>query len=376
MDGAKLRVVVLFGGRSGEHDISLLSAAAIIKALNTERYEIIPVAISRLGKWLLLADVDTALSHGIDEAKGQAVILSPQPDMRGLLLLESGPAGGPGTVLPVDVVFPVLHGPYGEDGTVQGLLRLANLPFVGADVLGSAVAMDKGIMKDLFVRHGLPTPRYQVVRAAEWRNSQDEIVRNIEDGLSYPLFVKPANLGSSVGVRKCTDRHELIVALNNAARYDLRMIVEEAVPEAREIEVSVLGNDELKVSIPGEIVPSREFYDYHAKYLDNNSQLLIPAPLEREEVEQIQSLALQAVRAVDAHGMARVDFLVSRRDGTVYLNELNTIPGFTRISMYPKLWEASGLPFPDLIDRLIELGQERWRAKQELKTTYDPHRDD
>lgn len=255
---------------------------------------------------------------------------------------------------------------------MQGLFELANVPYVGAGVSGSAVAMDKGIMKDLFVRHGLPTPRYRVFTALEWHSDPGGVVARIETDFGYPVFVKPANLGSSVGVHKCRSRDEFRQGMADAALYDRRLIVEEAIPEAREIEISVLGNQNLEVSIPGEIIPSREFYDYRAKYLDGTSQLLIPAPLEADQVEAVQRLAVASCKALGIEGMARVDFLLSRSSSKLYLNEINTIPGFTQISMYPKLWEASGLPYPQLLDRLIELAVERWREKQALKTVYEP----
>lgn len=371
----KLRVAVLFGGRSGEHQVSLQSAASVLNAIDSTKYDSVPMGITQDGTWILPFEPAQALANGFDRSSGQAVILPAYPGAGGLLILEDGPMGSRGDTIPVDVIFPVLHGTYGEDGTVQGLFELADIAYVGAGVLGSAAAMDKGIMKDLFKRHGLPTPQYQVLVSDDWAGGMEPVLDQLESAFAYPVFVKPANLGSSVGVAKCASRPELESALLAAAEYDYRVVVEKAVPSPREIEVGVLGNYELKASVPGEIIPSREFYDYRAKYLDNTSQLLIPAPLSPEQQELVQELAIKAVKAVGAEGMARVDFLMSGVDGTIYLNEINTIPGFTSISMYPKLWEASGLSYPDLIDQLIQLGLQRWHRRRQLKTSYTPEED-
>ena len=296
------------------------------------------------------------------------------PSSRALMRLgESGLArAGLGEL---DVIFPVLHGPFGEDGTVQGLLELAGIPYVGAGVVGSAVGMDKVIFKDVMRAHGLPVVDDLVVMRREWERDPDGVLERIEATLRYPFFTKPANLGSSVGVTKCHDREELAQGLADAARYDRKLLVEVAVVQAREIEVSVLGNDEPVASLPGEIVPSREFYSYAAKYLDDGEQassLLIPAPLEPEMSDLIRRLAVKAYKAIDCTGMARADFLLSASTGELYVNELNTIPGFTEISMYPKLWEASGLPYPELIDRLIELALQRHDDKARNRTNYRP----
>ncbi|NOZ28764.1 MAG: D-alanine--D-alanine ligase [Chloroflexi bacterium] len=348
----KLRVGVLFGGRSGEHEVSLASARSVMNAMDPDRYEIVPIGITRSGYWItsewslemLKAAVGSEISAAEVEARLEAYG-NPLPDVAALADL--------------DVIFPVLHGPYGEDGTIQGLLELIDVPYVGCSVVGSAVGMDKAMMKAIFAAHGLPQVRYRVVLRRRWETAPEQVVDELEAALAYPMFVKPANLGSSVGITKAHDRDELAAGLQEAARYDRKLIVEEGVDRAREIECSVLGNDAPEASLPGEVVPSREFYDYAAKYLDNASELLIPAPLSKEQTRLIQELAVAAFQALDGAGMARVDFLLSREDGRIYVNEVNTIPGFTSISMYPKLWEASGLAYPKLIDRLIDLALER-----------------
>ncbi|RME46614.1 MAG: D-alanine--D-alanine ligase, partial [Caldilineae bacterium] len=270
----------------------------------------------------------------------------------------------------LDVIFPILHGPLGEDGTVQGFLELANLPYVGCGVTASAAAMDKAVSKSLFRAHGLPILPYRVILRRDWRRDRAAILAQLEADFHYPLFTKPANLGSSVGVSKAHNRAELEAGLDDAARYDRKLIVEQGI-EAREIEVSVLGNDDPIASVPGEVIPSREFYSYAAKYIDDASRLLIPAPLPPAQTESVRAMAVQAFRAIDGAGLARVDFLMDKTSGEIYLNELNTMPGFTNISMYPKLWEASGIGYSELIDRLIELALERHAEKEELDTTFD-----
>jgi D-alanine-D-alanine ligase len=316
-----------------------------------------------------------ALNAGDPSASQPAVLLS-VPSRRGLMRLEETEQTIQATRLEeIDIVFPVLHGPYGEDGTVQGLLELAGLPYVGAGVTGSAVAMDKVVFKDVMRARGLPIVDYLVFKRKAWDADPDRVVARVEDRLDYPLFTKPANLGSSVGVSKCHDRAGLVAGLHDAARYDRKLIVEPAVPKAREIEVSVLGNDDPIASVPGEIVPSRGFYSYEAKYIDKGdeaSELLIPAPLSVEMTAYVQDLAVRAYKAIDCAGMARVDFLLSGETETLYLNEVNTIPGFTDISMYPKLWEASGIPYPELIDRLIELALERHGDRARNEVSYQP----
>jgi len=358
-------VGVLFGGRSSEHEVSLASAKNVMEALRQAGNEITSIGISAEGRWLSQPDAWlrlTAQSQGEPRNPEQESLAAryPSPVLRELLDEQHLP--------PVDVIFPVLHGPYGEDGTVQGLLEMANLPYVGSGVLGSAVAMDKDVARKLFACHGLPQVRYLTVRRHTWRQAPEAEIDRIEATLPYPLFVKPANLGSSVGVSKARDRRQLQAAIELATRYDSKLLVEAAVPHAREIEVSVLGNDEPEASVAGEIIPANEFYDYNAKYESAGSQLLIPARLDEATMQRVQSLAVQAFQALDCAGLARVDFLVAGDNGGIYLNEVNTMPGFTRISMYPKLWEASGLAYPDLVHRLLELAIERYVERQENST--------
>ena len=353
----KLRVGVIYGGRSGEHEVSVASAASIFKHIDAEKYEAVPIRIEKTGRWSLGGRVPQALSAAavLEGQRTEAL----QPIEPSAAVAASG----------IDVVFPVLHGPYGEDGTVQGLLELANVAYVGAGVLGSAAGMDKAVMKTLFAAGRLPIVPHLVALRREWERDGADVTRRVRDDLRYPVFVKPANLGSSVGISKARSDAELTVAMELALQFDRKIVIEAAVPDAREIECAVLGNDEPRASVPGEIIPSREFYDYEAKYLDEASELLIPAPLSAAETARIQQLAVDAFRAAEGAGMARVDFLIGRGTGEVFVNEVNTIPGFTTISMYPKLWEASGLPYPALIDRLIELALERHSEKQKLRTS-------
>jgi D-alanine-D-alanine ligase len=372
MKRKKIRVAVVFGGRSGEHEVSLASAASVIRAMDRTKYEIHQVGITPAGRWVATGDPLQALQSG----EVEALSLASEPTGRTGRELAAVPGrtelvpGTRETGFPeVDVVFPVLHGPYGEDGTIQGLLQLADIPYVGAGVLGSALGLDKVAMKDVFRARGLPVVDHVAFLARDWQARPAELLTQIEQRLGYPCFVKPANLGSSVGITKAHNRQELEEGLNLAAEYDRRLLVEKGV-NAREIEVSVLGNDEPEASVPGEIVPCNEFYDYAAKYLDGESELLIPAPISEEQTREVRELAIRAHKAVDCAGMARVDFLLCRDTGRLYLNELNTIPGFTSISMYPKLWEASGLPYPQLIDRLIELAIERHEERGRLRTRY------
>ena len=353
----KLRVGVIFGGKSGEHEVSIASAASIFKYLDRTRYEPVPIRIEKSGRWTLAAKEPTAISAGevIQQARTEA------------LQAVEPTAAVTGTGL--DVVFPVLHGPYGEDGTIQGLLELVNVPYVGAGVLGSAVGMDKAVMKTLFAAHGLPVVRHLTVLRREWDADAESIAGRVARELSYPVFVKPANLGSSVGISKAKTDADLVRAVALALQFDRKVVIEAGVPNAREIECAVLGNDDPEASVPGEIIPSREFYDYEAKYLDEGSRSVIPAPLTDAQTREVQQLSIRAFRAVDGCGMSRVDFLLARDSGGIYLNELNTIPGFTIISMYPKMWEASGLPYPKLLDRLITLALERHAEKQKLRTS-------
>jgi D-alanine-D-alanine ligase len=366
----RLRVGVIFGGKSAEHEVSLNSAQNVMRALDKNKYEVVPIGISKEGQWLLRGDPLQALTGGQTSLPN---------------LLESGyqivddlstgreviPGSHAASLPDVDVIFPVLHGPFGEDGTVQGLLELADIPYVGAGVMSSAVGMDKAAMKDLFRSHDLPTPNYLVIKRHEWERSPDRVAGIVAQEIGYPCFVKPANMGSSVGVNKVHSPAELTHALHDAARYDRKILVEQAVANAREIECSVLGNDDPIASVPGEIIPGHEFYDYEAKYLDESSQLLIPAPIDPAVAQRVRELSIQAFLALDCAGMARVDFLLARDRGDLYLSEVNTIPGFTRISMYPKLWEASGVSYSELIDRLIALALERHADKQRARTDRD-----
>ena len=352
-----LRVGVIYGGRSGEHEVSVASAASIFKHLDRGRYEAVPIRIEKDGRWTLGATAPQALSAAdVLEQTGTEALQPVEP---------TAAVTGNG----IDVVFPVLHGPYGEDGTVQGLLELANVPYVGAGVLGSAAGMDKAVMKTLFAAHGLPIVQHEVVLRREWARDPASTTTRVSQALQYPVFVKPANLGSSVGISKAKSGAGFAEAMALALQFDRKIVVEAAVPDAREIECAVLGNDEPEASIPGEIIPSREFYDYEAKYLDEGSRLLIPAPLTDDQVALVRRLAIDAFRAVEGAGMARVDFLLARATGDLFVNEVNTIPGFTTISMYPKLWEASGVPYPALLDRLITLALERHAEKQQLRTS-------
>jgi D-alanine-D-alanine ligase len=353
----KLRVGVIYGGRSGEHEVSVASAASIFKYLDHDRYEAIPIRIEKTGRWSLAASAPTAISAGeVIAQKHDAALQTIEP---------TAAVTGNG----LDVVFPVLHGPYGEDGTVQGLLELVNVPYVGAGVLGSAVGMDKAVMKTLFAAAGLPIVKHLVVLRPEWQRDAGGVTKRVAGELRYPVFVKPANLGSSVGISKARSDAELGEAMTTALQFDRKIVIEAAVANPREIECAVLGNDDPRASVPGEIIPSREFYDYEAKYLDEGSRAVIPAELTAAQVAMVQRLSIEAFRAVDGAGMSRVDFLLSRDGGETYLNEVNTIPGFTIISMYPKMWEASGLSYPALLDRLIALALERHAEKQQLKTS-------
>jgi len=373
MMAQKIRVGVIFGGRSGEHEISLASVRSVMDAMDGEKYAIVPIGITKDGRWIASGDPMQALESGDAGASRPAALLG-DPSHRDLMGLEEKEQALEATRLSeLDVVFPVLHGPYGEDGTVQGLLELTGLPYVGAGVTPSALAMDKAVFRDVMHAHDVPLVDWLVLKRKDWEADRQRTMDVVEMRFEYPIFTKPANLGSSVGVSKCHDRMGLAAGLAEAARYDRKLLVEAAVPAAREIEISVLGNDDPIVSVPGEIVPSREFYSYEAKYLDSGdeaSDLLIPAPLSPEMTERVQYLAVRAYKAIDCAGMARVDFLLSRETGALYLNEMNTIPGFTEISMYPKLWEASGIPYPELIDRLIELALERHQDKARLEVSY------
>ena len=383
----RLRIGVLYGGRSGEHEVSLASAAAVFANLDRKRYEPVPIRIEKDGRWSIAERPPATMSAGevIEQARleasrpprpGREVHLVAHPSAETILSIDrsGGALSDDGnramvTGLNLDVIFPVLHGPFGEDGTIQGLLELANVPYVGSGVLASAVGMDKGMMKVVFAAHGLPVCPYTIVRGYEWDTQRDEVVAGLGRGLGYPMFVKPANLGSSVGISKAKDDRSLTVAMDLARSFDRRIIIEAAVPDAREIECAVLGNDAPEASVPGEVIPAREFYDYEAKYIDAGSQTVVPADLPPAMAEEVRRMAVAAFRAIDCAGMARVDFLLSRRDGALFLNEVNTIPGFTTISMYSKMWVSSGLAYPDLLDRLIALALERHAARQQLRTS-------
>lgn len=387
-----LRVGVLFGGRSGEHEVSLASARNVLHALQQAGHRVIPMGITREGRWLTAGDPMAQLTsasagelterNGASEPSISGTGSTPPkgtPSPTGTAAQEEGWALLPRSdsdepLATVDVIFPVLHGPYGEDGTVQGLLQMANLPYVGCGVLASAVAMDKDVAKRLFAAEGLQQTRYRVIRRGAWKEEPESVLDELWAALDAPLFVKPANMGSSVGVSKATNRDELAAAMETACRYDRKIVVEEAVPHAREIEVSVLGNSGSRVhapmaSVPGEIVPGNEFYDYEAKYEDDTSQLLIPANLTPKQTAEVREMALCAFRAIDGAGLARVDFLLDGESGELYLNEVNTMPGFTQVSMYPKLWEASGLSYPELVDRLIHLALDL-HADQQQNSTF------
>ena len=363
-----LRVGVIFGGRSGEHEVSLASAASVIRALDPEKYEAVPIGIGKDGRWLAGSPAQKMLPGTLSDVlrEGRRVNLPADPSVAGLVPMDGNPAGS----MRVDVVFPVLHGTYGEDGTVQGLLELTGLPYVGSGVTGSAVGMDKDMQKRLFLQAGLPTGDFIAVLRSEWEKSRAAVIARIKKKFRFPVFVKPATLGSSVGMTKAHNAAELPAAMDFASEFAPKIIVERAI-RGREIEVSVLGNDDPKASVPGEIIPHREFYDYTAKYLEDGTRLEIPAKLTRAQVRKFQDHAVRAFRCLECRGMARVDFFLEKPSGRILLNEVNTIPGFTSISMYPKLWEASGIPYPELIDRLIELALEDHREKQRTKYSIE-----
>jgi D-alanine-D-alanine ligase len=352
---SKLRVGIVYGGRSGEHEVSVTSAASIFKHIDRAKYDPVPIRIEKSGSWSYPEREPSAsnVAEAIEQARAAGATSSTATD----------PALA---ALKLDVIFPVLHGPYGEDGTVQGLFEIANIAYVGNGVLASAAGMDKAVMKVLFAGRGLPVCRSHAFIRADWDRNRDAVLKQI-DALGLPVFVKPANLGSSVGISKVKTPAELIPAIEIALDFDRKVIVEAAVPRAREIECAVLGNDEPRTSVPGEILPSREFYDYEAKYLDEGSKTVIPADVPATMVSEVQRLAVEAFRAIDGSGLARVDFLVDGDSGAIYLNEINTMPGFTNISMYSKMWEASGIPYRELVDKLIQLAIERHRDKQRLK---------
>lgn len=367
--GQKIRVGVIFGGRSGEHEVSLMSARSVLAALDPQRYAVTEIAITHTGAWLTGENLLQAMVDG-DLAALNPVALLPDPTLPGVYAIKDSQSGTIFELLSeLDVAFPVLHGSFGEDGTIQGLFEMADLAYVGSGVLGSSVGMDKGVFKDVMCSNNIPIVEYRIFLRREIELELDRVVAASEAIAPYPLFVKPANLGSSVGISKCKNRPSLVNGLKDAARYDRRILVERGV-NAREIEVSVLGNDDPSASIPGEIIPADEFYSYNAKYHDDRSQAVIPAQLPQEVIRQVQELAVKAFEAVDCCGMARVDLFLDRETNELYLNELNTLPGFTQISMYPKLWLASGLTYPELVDRLIELALQRKSERDLIERRY------
>ncbi len=362
----KLHVALIYGGRSGEHEVSLMSARSVLSVLDPAKYEVTQIGISLDGKWVTGEDVLGKLEAG--KLTGlDPVIVTPDPSEPGIFVLRDKKLEKLGDV---DVYFPLLHGTFGEDGTIQGLLEMANAAYVGAGVVGSAVGMDKGVFKDVMRTHGIPSVDSVLLLRSEIENDINAAIVKAETAGAYPLFAKPANLGSSVGITKCHHRSDLQEGLMEAARFDRRVLVEKGVANAREIEVSVLGNEDPRASVPGEVLPSREFYSYESKYIDGTSGLVIPAPLPEETCKLIQELAVRAYKAIDAAGMARVDFFIDKDTGQVYLNELNTIPGFTKISMYPKLWGASGISYAELVDRLIELALQRKGERDRTSHSY------
>ena len=356
MTEKKLHVAVIFGGRSGEHEVSLMSARSVLSVLDPAKYEVTRVGITHEGTWLTGKNVLDQFENNKTDGLLPA-LLSPDPSERGLYIMEG--ISGLKKWSDIDVYFPVLHGTFGEDGTLQGLFELADVAYVGAGVVGSSVGMDKGVFKDVMIANQIPVVDMMVVLRAEIESDMASVIERAEKVSDYPLFTKPANLGSSVGVTKCSNRSDLQEGLMEAALFDRRILIQKGVKNAHEIEVSVLGNDEPLASVCGEVLPSREFYSYESKYIDGTSGLLIPAPLPDEISECIREYAVRAYKAVDCAGMARVDFFVEKDTNRIYLNELNSLPGFTKISMYPKLWEASGLSYQKLVDRLIELAMER-----------------
>ncbi len=401
---AKLRVGILFGGRSGEHEVSLLSAASVLNAIDKSKYDVVPIGITKDGRWLTAEHAERLLKGGAGKksaaalgaqdnatgekhlragdpeatpgaavlAAGESVVVPPEPARRGEGLApfqtDANLRRASDRAINVDVIFPVLHGTFGEDGTIQGLLELADIAYVGAGVLGSSAGMDKDVMKSLFRAARLPIVKHVTVLRSAWESAPRKVEKLVESKLKYPVFVKPANLGSSVGISKAHDRKELGPAIDEAAKFDRKIVIEEGVGgkknKAREIECAVLGNDDPRASVAGEIVPCKEFYDYDAKYLAEGSELVIPAKLNKAEMKNVQALAIAAFQAVDCSGLARVDFLMDPKSRKMYLNEINTMPGFTSISMYPKLWGATGVSYPELIDRLIQLGVERHEDKK------------
>lgn len=330
----KITVGIVFGGRSKEHDVSIQSAKCVISTLDSTKYNIVPIGITKEGKWRI----------GSDENE---VSIPSEADLE-----------------KIDVMFPLLHGSYGEDGAVQGLFEMIDMPYVGAGIAGSAIAMDKAVFKGIMESHELPILPYALLIRSEWQTDNETALDQLEAILSYPMFVKPANLGSSIGITKCNDRIDLFKGIQLASKYDRRIVVEQAIDKAREFEIAIMGNDSLETTVVGELRPSGEFYDYESKYVTNDTELIIPAKLDARQVKKVRDLALAAYKAIDCAGMGRVDFLFDESSNTFYINEINTLPGFTSISMYPRLWEATHTSYPELLDQLITLGLERYEQKQ------------
>ena len=362
----KLNIAVIFGGRSGEHDVSLMSARNVLSVLDPVKYEVTQIGITLAGQWLTGEDVIGKFETGKTKELELALV-SPDPSMRGVYILRDTNYV---KLTDIDVYYPVLHGTFGEDGTIQGLFELADAAYVGAGVIGSSVGMDNGVFKDVMHTNNIPSVESVIVLRSEIEKDINAVIKRAEKVSAYPIFTKPANLGSSVGITKCRSRSDLQEGLLEAALYDRRVLIERGVANVREIEVSVMGNDDPRASVPGEVLPSREFYSYESKYVDGTSGLVIPAPLPQETTTRIQDLAVRAYKAIDAAGMARVDFFIDKDSGEVYLNELNTLPGFTKISMYPKLWEASGMSYNELVDRLIDLALQRKADRARISHSY------
>jgi D-alanine-D-alanine ligase len=371
MTTKKIRVGIIFGGRSGEHEVSFCSASSIIKAINKDKYTVVPIGITKEGRWISPQDSELALQSGKIEGKNTVILLN-DSFSKSLVCIENNQKLDKSSALEkLDVIFPVLHGPYGEDGTIQGLLELANIPYVGSGVAASAISMDKDFMRIVFQQKGLPILKWMTIKRKEWQEDKEKIFFLIQNSFEYPLFVKPANLGSSVGITKVHKKEELEKAIDLASSYDRKILIEQGLEEVREIECGVSGNDEPQVSVVGEVKPAGEFYDYDSKYIEEGTQLIIPADLPDGVSQEVQRIALRAFKAVDAAGLARVDFFVSKKENKIYLNEINTIPGFTSVSMYPRLWQTTGIPYPELIDRLIQLALERHQDKKQNKISYD-----
>ena len=364
----KIRVGVLFGGRSCEHEVSVTSARSLLEAIDKERYEAVMIGITKEGRWLVAEDALKVLEAGVVEEGNALPVMLDYPGSRELVARGHGDLAAAASGQ-VDVIFPILHGPFGEDGTVQGLLELAGVAYVGAGVVGSAVGMDKEMMRRAFLAEGLPQVDYTVVRRRRWEREPEAVFGEIEEQFAYPVFVKPVNLGSSVGITKARHEEELRRGMDEAASFDYKIMVEAAALNCREVECAVLGNEDPQASVLGEIVPGNEFYDYNAKYADDNSDLIIPARVSEETAERVRQYAIRAFRAVESAGLARVDFFIDKGDESIYLSEINTMPGFTPISMYPKLWQASGIGYGELIHRLIQLGLERHGERQKTRTS-------